>query len=107
MGGWHGDSFHREGLIAREYRTPSVPKGREVVALVGIAVASRSGNESNARVMEAPGRQVLKTDEPPIILLPGMAADARLFRLQRAALSGLVTPDWIEPRGREPLGVYA
>jgi pimeloyl-ACP methyl ester carboxylesterase len=43
----------------------------------------------------------------PIILLPGMAADGRLFRLQRAALPYLVTPAWIEPRYREPLAAYA
>src|SRR4051812_8548731 len=52
-------------------------------------------------------RRTVENDALPIILLPGMAADERLFRLQRAALPALVTPAWIEPRDREPLGVYA
>src|SRR4051794_1621671 len=43
----------------------------------------------------------------PIILLPGMAADDRLFRLQRDTLPGLITPAWIEPCDREPLIAYA
>jgi hypothetical protein len=45
--------------------------------------------------------------DPPLILLPGMAADGRLFRHQRAALPCIRTPDWIEPRDREPLADYA
>jgi pimeloyl-ACP methyl ester carboxylesterase len=42
-----------------------------------------------------------------IILLPGMAADERLFRLQRTEFPGLITPTWIEPNRREPLRDYA
>ena len=49
----------------------------------------------------------MRNDNPPIILLPGMAADDRLFRLQRDALAGLTIPAWIEPCGREPLIAYA
>ena len=45
--------------------------------------------------------------DPPLILLPGMAADGRLFRHQRAALPCIRTPDWIEPRDCEPLADYA
>jgi pimeloyl-ACP methyl ester carboxylesterase len=45
--------------------------------------------------------------DPPLILLPGMAADGRLFRLQRAALPCVCTPDWIEPFDCEPLTDYA
>ncbi|HEV3338943.1 MAG TPA: alpha/beta hydrolase [Pirellulales bacterium] len=45
--------------------------------------------------------------DPPLILLPGMADDGRLFRHQRTALSFLCTPDWIEPLDREPLADYA
>jgi hypothetical protein len=41
--------------------------------------------------------------DPPLILLPGMAADGRLFRHQRAALPCIRTPAWIKPRDREPL----
>jgi pimeloyl-ACP methyl ester carboxylesterase len=44
---------------------------------------------------------------PRLILLPGMTADSRLFRLQRTALPCLSTPDWIEPDSREPLAAYA
>ncbi len=43
----------------------------------------------------------------PLILLSGMAADARLFALQQADFPGLVVPDWIEPRPKEPLPAYA
>jgi pimeloyl-ACP methyl ester carboxylesterase len=49
----------------------------------------------------------MRDDRSPIILLPGMAADGRLFRLQRAALPDVTTPDWIEPHDREPLTAYA
>jgi pimeloyl-ACP methyl ester carboxylesterase len=45
--------------------------------------------------------------DPPLILLPGMAADGRLFRHQRAALPCIRTSDWIAPRDREPLVDYA
>jgi pimeloyl-ACP methyl ester carboxylesterase len=45
--------------------------------------------------------------DPPLILLPGMAADARLFRFQRRAFPSLLTPDWIEPDNGEPLIEYA
>jgi hypothetical protein len=48
-----------------------------------------------------------KDVDPPLILLPGMAADGRLFRFQRAILPCLCTPAWIEPFDREPLTDYA
>ena len=51
--------------------------------------------------------QPMGNDTLPIILLPGMTADEKLFRLQRAALPTLITPAWIEPRDRESLGAYA
>ena len=50
--------------------------------------------------MNDPSQQTMRDDEPPIILLPGMAADDRLFRFQRAALPSLVVPNWIEPRAQ-------
>jgi pimeloyl-ACP methyl ester carboxylesterase len=43
----------------------------------------------------------------PILLLPGMAADERLFEPQRACFPDLRVPAWIEPRREEPLRVYA
>jgi len=43
----------------------------------------------------------------PLILLPGMGADARMFAPLRMALPQLVTPDWIEPERNEPLAAYA
>ena len=46
-------------------------------------------------------------DRLPLILLSGMAADARLFAPQRAAFPGLVVPNWIEPLPKEPLPAYA
>ena len=49
----------------------------------------------------------MRFDNTPIILLSGMAADDRLFRLQRDALPGLITPAWIEPCARESLVAYA
>ncbi len=55
----------------------------------------------------APTGQPRANDTRPIILLPGMTADGRMFRLQRPAFPSLITPDWIEPRDREPLGAYA
>ena len=43
----------------------------------------------------------------PLILLPGMGADARMFAPLQAALPQLVTPNWIEPERNEPLSAYA
>jgi hypothetical protein len=45
--------------------------------------------------------------DPPLILLPGMAVDARLFGHQRAAFSFVRTRSWILPLEREPLTQYA
>lgn len=46
-------------------------------------------------------------DPLPLILLPGMGADERLFAPQRAALPYLRIAAWIEPYPRESLGCYA
>jgi pimeloyl-ACP methyl ester carboxylesterase len=43
----------------------------------------------------------------PLILLPGMGADARMFAALRADLPQIVTPPWIEPARRESLILYA
>ncbi len=42
-----------------------------------------------------------------IVLLPGLAADARMFAAHRARLSGLEVPPWIKPLEREDLAGYA
>jgi pimeloyl-ACP methyl ester carboxylesterase len=46
-------------------------------------------------------------DDVPLILLPGMAADERLFAPQRVAFPRLLVPAWIEPLSQEPLRSYA
>ena len=43
----------------------------------------------------------------PLILLPGLGGDPRLFDSQRPAFPELVTPDWIRPETNEPLVDYA
>lgn len=43
----------------------------------------------------------------PLILLPGMGADARMFRPQLAALPSVVVPDWGLPEPEETLAAYA
>ena len=43
----------------------------------------------------------------PLILLPGLGGDHRLFDPQRAAFPELVTPDWIAPEKKESLVDYA
>jgi pimeloyl-ACP methyl ester carboxylesterase len=43
----------------------------------------------------------------PIVLLPGLAADERLFERQRAHFPNLRVPDWIEPLADESLPGYA
>jgi pimeloyl-ACP methyl ester carboxylesterase len=43
----------------------------------------------------------------PMVLLPGMAADERLFEPQRRAFPGLIVPSWIAPARRESLPSYA
>jgi pimeloyl-ACP methyl ester carboxylesterase len=42
-----------------------------------------------------------------LVLLPGMAADERLFGPQKRAFHGLIVPPWIDPEPREPLAAYA
>lgn len=43
----------------------------------------------------------------PMILLPGMAADERLFGAQLDRFPNLRVPTWIHPHPREPLRAYA
>jgi len=43
----------------------------------------------------------------PLILFPGMGADARLFAPQRAAFPQLIVPTWIKPERGESLAAYA
>lgn len=43
----------------------------------------------------------------PLILLPGIGADARLFSVQRIAFPQLMVPPWLEPRWHESLADYA
>lgn len=43
----------------------------------------------------------------PLILLPGMGADERLFRLQKIAFPHLLVPRWISPLRDESLPAYA
>jgi pimeloyl-ACP methyl ester carboxylesterase len=43
----------------------------------------------------------------PLILLPGMGGDARMFRPQLAALANATVPAWIEPRRGETLAAFA
>src|SRR5262245_7658263 len=43
----------------------------------------------------------------PLLLLPGMAADARLFEHQLARFPTLRVPSWIDPGRRESLRAYA
>jgi pimeloyl-ACP methyl ester carboxylesterase len=42
-----------------------------------------------------------------LVLLPGMAADERLFGPQKRVFRGLIVPPWIDPEPREPLASYA
>lgn len=55
----------------------------------------------NCRLAIQPAWQTL-----PLILLPGMGADDRLFAPQRAAFPNLRVPKWIEPTERESLASY-
>jgi pimeloyl-ACP methyl ester carboxylesterase len=43
----------------------------------------------------------------PLILLPGMGADARLFRPQLDAFPNAIVPPWLPPNPRESLAEYA
>jgi hypothetical protein len=40
-------------------------------------------------------------DPLPLILLPGMGADARLFAAQKLAFPALVVPPWLPPQPGE------
>ncbi len=46
-------------------------------------------------------------DVAPLILLPAMGADARLFASQKLAFPELIVPPWIAPEPRELLRDYA
>lgn len=48
-----------------------------------------------------------QAQQSPLILLPGLGGDSRLFGPQRAAFPELVVPSWIEPERNEPLAEYA
>jgi pimeloyl-ACP methyl ester carboxylesterase len=43
----------------------------------------------------------------PLILLPGMGGDARMFEPQLAAIPGASVPAWVQPRAREGLAEFA
>jgi pimeloyl-ACP methyl ester carboxylesterase len=45
--------------------------------------------------------------EKPLILIPGMGADARIFREQCAAFPQAVVPRWLSPRPNESLRNYS
>lgn len=47
------------------------------------------------------------TRQCPLILLPGLGCDARMFSPQRAAFPELIVPQWIPPERKEPLAHYA
>lgn len=57
--------------------------------------------------MVEPGRDDWPTDLAPLILLPGMGADARMFSAIRDHLPQVVTPPWIAPRRNESVVEYA
>jgi len=43
----------------------------------------------------------------PLILLPGMGGDVRMFVAQLAALPNATVPAWVEPQRGEPLAAFA
>jgi pimeloyl-ACP methyl ester carboxylesterase len=43
----------------------------------------------------------------PLILVPGLGADQRLFHKQSVALENLILPDWLEPERSDTLASYA
>lgn len=47
------------------------------------------------------------TDKTPLILLPGLGADARMFAALKNELPQIVTPSWIEPIPGESVADYA
>lgn len=47
------------------------------------------------------------THHQPLILLPGMGADERVFRLQSVEFRELIVPDWIPPEPHEAFSQYA
>jgi pimeloyl-ACP methyl ester carboxylesterase len=49
----------------------------------------------------------MPTDTPPIILLPGLGLDERLYATQRVEFPGIRVPDWLTPRYFESLADYA
>lgn len=55
----------------------------------------------------APARDHANAPPLRLVLLPGLAADARLFEPQRAAFPTMLVPPWITPHLRETLPEYA
>ena len=68
-----------------------------------------SGHSRNGLARELPHMGIHSVDDAdaPLILLPGMGADARMFAPLRSTLPQLVTPVWIEPERGESLVAYA
>jgi pimeloyl-ACP methyl ester carboxylesterase len=50
---------------------------------------------------------IMQTASTMLYMLPGLAADARLFEPQKQVMPQLQTPAWIMPIGRERLETYA
>ncbi|MCS7465150.1 alpha/beta hydrolase [Stieleria sp. ICT_E10.1] len=47
------------------------------------------------------------TDTPPLVLLSGLAADARIFTAQKIAFPQMCCPGWLEPERTETINDYA
>src|SRR5689334_9890540 len=46
-------------------------------------------------------------EQMPMLLLPGLGWDERIFRAQRSRFPDLRTPAWIDPQPKESLNAYA
>jgi pimeloyl-ACP methyl ester carboxylesterase len=62
----------------------------------------------NTETSTIAGEQKAQVEQQsPLILLPGLGGDTRLFDSQRPAFPELITLNWIEPKKNEPLADYA
>ena len=64
-------------------------------------------NDEVATAEVATAEVATAVNSSPLILLPGLGGDSRLFAAQRAEFPHLIVPSWITPEKQEPLATYA
>jgi pimeloyl-ACP methyl ester carboxylesterase len=84
----------------------AAPLGASHTASPGASHGLPAAAIGNAPALKIWTHHPAATDQPPLILLPGVGTDDRLFQAQRSIFPQLTVPRWIEPRRNETLADY-